>query len=76
MKVLNGFILDDYRLRKSVHNFVPSRVDTRGSEYCENVYVTLNNTLSRTPFKMPQKGLYRFDGQVFYKKTAMIGGKL
>lgn len=69
MTVRDGFIIDDYRLRKSVYSFVPSRVDTRGSDYCENVYVTLNNTLIPTPFKMPQKGLYRFDGQVFYKKS-------
>jgi hypothetical protein len=37
---------------------------------CENVYVRLDGTISPTPFKMPKKGIWYFDGQVFYQKVS------
>ena len=37
-------------------------------QLCENVYIALDGTIHPTPFKMPTKGMYRFDGQIFYRE--------
>lgn len=43
---------------------------------CENVYVQLDGTVAPTPFEMPRKGLWYFEGQFFYQKQPNKDSKL
>lgn len=37
---------------------------------CENVYIALDGTVRPTPYAMPAKGMWYFDGQFFYHEEA------
>lgn len=47
-------------------NEIVHRVST--TLLCENVYVDIDGTVHPTKVQMPRKGLWYFDGQIFYQR--------
>lgn len=48
---------------------IPHVIDTQHPRtHSENIYLSLDGTVHATPFAMPRKGFWHFDGQFFYQK--------